>query len=158
MSSYTVNKIGTIRQGKEGPILVLDENYKEGLLALEGFGHLQVLYYFDKSDFPEGRNTLQMPSPYKGSPDIMGVFATRSPFRPNLIGLSTVQFFHIDHENGEIYCDYIDADDGTPLLDIKPYTPSMDVVRDPKTPNWCKNWPKDRESGGEFDWESVFNF
>lgn len=158
MEQFTVKKIGTIKQREEGPVLVLEEKYKEGLLALEGFSHLEVLYYFDKSDFPEGRGTLQVPSPYVGSPEVMGVFATRSPFRPNLIGLSAVQVFHIDHELGELYCDYIDADDNTPLIDIKPYTPSMDKVSDPKVPNWCATWPKDRETSGDFDWNSVFTF
>lgn len=45
-----------------------------------------------------------------------------------------------------------------PVLDIKPYTPSLDRVETPNVPEWCSEWPKSTEESGNFDWESVFNF
>ena len=53
---------------------------------------------------------------------------------------------------------YIDAENGTPVLDVKPYTPSLDRVERPDVPGWCAHWPKSAEASGDFDWEKVFNF
>jgi tRNA (Thr-GGU) A37 N-methylase len=61
-------------------------------------------------------------------------------------------------EKGIIGLAFIDAEDGTPVLDIKPYTPSLDRVENPIVPKWCAHWPKSVESSGSFDWSSVFNF
>lgn len=88
----------------------------------------------------------------------MGIFATRSPARPNPIALGTAQVIRIDHASGVIQIAYTDAADQTPVLDIKPYTPSLDRVESPAVPDWCSHWPKSLEESGGFDWESVFNF
>lgn len=53
---------------------------------------------------------------------------------------------------------YIDANDGTPVLDIKPYTPGLDRVEKPGVPDWCCHWPESLEESGEFNWENEFNF
>ena len=53
---------------------------------------------------------------------------------------------------------YIDAFDGTPVIDLKPYVPSVNKIENPKTPNWCSHWPKSYEESGNYDWESEFNF
>lgn len=76
----------------------------------------------------------------------------------NPIALTTSQIIHIDNEQGIIQVAYIDADDKTPLLDIKPYAPSLDRVEQPELPNWCSYWPKSTEESGDFDWEDEFNF
>ena len=52
----------------------------------------------------------------------------------------------------------VHADDNTPVLDIKPYTPSFDRVETPGVPAWCSEWPKSTEASGCFDWGQVFNF
>ena len=85
-------------------------------------------------------------------------FATRSPERPNPIALSCSYITYIDEENGIIGLAYIDAENDTPVLDIKPYTPSLDRVENPITPKWCEDWPDSVEKSGEFDWSSVFRF
>ena len=87
----------------------------------------------------------------------MGIFATRSPVRPNPIAL-TVEIIDIDSENGRIHIAYIDANDGSPLLDLKPYTPSLDRVERPEVPGWCGHWPKSLEESADFAWENEFNF
>lgn len=53
---------------------------------------------------------------------------------------------------------HIDAEAGTPVLDIKPYTPSLGRVEKPSVPSWCADWPASVEESGRFDWSSVFNF
>lgn len=53
---------------------------------------------------------------------------------------------------------YFDAFTGTPILDIKPYQPSIDKVESPEVPEWCAHWPKNFETSGEFDWGKEFNF
>lgn len=88
----------------------------------------------------------------------MGIFATRSPIRPNPIALSTVEIIHIDYQKGLIQIAYIDANDTTPVLDIKPYTPSLDRVETPGVPEWCCHWPKSLEQSASFAWEEEFNF
>lgn len=88
----------------------------------------------------------------------MGIFATRSPIRPNPIALTAVEILHNDYEKGVIQIAYIDANDGSPVLDIKPYTPSLDRIEDPKVPAWCAHWPKSLEKSGSFAWEKEFNF
>lgn len=88
----------------------------------------------------------------------MGIFATRSPVRPNPIALSTAEIIGIDYQNGIVQIAYIDANDNTPLLDIKPYTPSLDRVETPGVPAWCSHWPQSLEESASFAWENEFNF
>ena len=96
--------------------------------------------------------------PYVNGPDEMGVFATRSPERPNPIALSCAYVTYINEQAGEIGLAYIDANDGSPVLDVKPYTPSLDRVEAPTVPQWCAHWPDNVETSGDFDWEDEFNF
>lgn len=120
--------------------------------------HYNVIWWFSDFDHEETRNILETPQPYKKAPKVMGVFATRSPVLPNPIALTTVQVIHIDYQNGIIQIAYIDANDSTPVLDIKPYTPSLDRVETPSVPKWCCHWPKNLEDSGNYDWENEFNF
>lgn len=92
--------------------------FTEGLKDLEGFSHLIVLFHFhlshsfDLTCYPRGDNTLR------------GVFATRSPRRPNPIGCSVVGLSKID--GPRLYINQVDMYNGTPLLDIKPFIPQFD--------------------------------
>ncbi|MDF2653882.1 MAG: hypothetical protein K0R19_356 [Bacillota bacterium] len=158
MSTLIVNPIGEIRHNDSGSVLVIDPAYRPALKALDGFGHINVLWWCDKFDSSEARSTLEVEAPYKKAPEIMGIFATRSPIRPNPIALTAVQIVGMNCEAGEIYLAYIDADDGTPVLDIKPYTPSIDRIEQPIVPHWCSHWPKSAEASGDFDWGAEFNF
>lgn len=64
----------------------------------------------------------------------------------------------MDIEHGVVGLYYIDAFDGTKVIDLKPYVPSVDRIENPSVPDWCKHWPKSYEESGRFDWESEFNF
>lgn len=156
MHSMTIRPIGHVSVTPEGFFLVLTPPYASGLTALEGFTHLQILWWFSGCDDDTSRSTLTVPRPYQGAPETMGVFATRSPMRPNPIALSTAQVLYIQPEAGRIALAYIDAEDQTPILDIKPYTPSLDRVSVPHVPAWCAHWPQDYESSANFDWSKVF--
>ncbi|HJS88277.1 MAG TPA: tRNA (N6-threonylcarbamoyladenosine(37)-N6)-methyltransferase TrmO [Acetobacteraceae bacterium] len=94
-----------------------------GLASLEGFSHLIVLYWLDQADEP----SLTVTPPF--DPAQRGVFATRSPRRPNPIGLSVAAFDGFA-DPFTLRLRYLDCLDGTKLLDIKPYLPSTDSVPD----------------------------
>ena len=87
-----------------------------------------------------------------------GDICNQIPARPNPLALTAAEVLQLDLKNGIIRIDYTDANDGTPVLDIKPYTPSMDRVESPKVPEWCGHWPKSREESADFAWENEFNF
>ena len=114
-------KKGTPYQGRhENKECTLDlfEEYEPGLLDVDGCTHLYVLYWQDRSD----RSILQTKTPW--GPDIHGVFSTRSPNRPNPIGLCVVDL--VQRDGRFVKVNGLDALDGSPLLDIKPYSASID--------------------------------
>ncbi|HEY6181055.1 MAG TPA: tRNA (N6-threonylcarbamoyladenosine(37)-N6)-methyltransferase TrmO [Terriglobales bacterium] len=96
----------------DGVLAILPE-FAQGLKDIEGFSHLIILWEFDRS---EGFELLGQP-PMDTPPH--GVFATRSPYRPNPIGLTVVQLLR--HEGASLHVHGVDMLDGTPILDIKPY-------------------------------------
>jgi tRNA-Thr(GGU) m(6)t(6)A37 methyltransferase TsaA len=107
----------TAALGVRGSIVVETE-FAEGLLDLDGFSHLILLYHLHA--ISRARLTV---TPFLD--DVPhGIFATRSPARPNPIGISTVRLVRIDGCTVEI--EDVDMLDGTPLLDIKPYVPAFD--------------------------------
>ncbi len=158
MQNFYVTPIGKISVNEEGMFIEVEPKYIPALQALGGFSHLNVIWWFRDFDNKEARNTLESLQPYKKVPAIMGIFATRSPVRPNPIALTAVQVVHIDYKKGIIQIYYIDANDGMPILDIKPYTPSLDRVETPGVPEWCNHWPTSLEQSGNFNWENKFNF
>jgi len=101
--------------------LEIREEFAEGLLDIEGFSHLFVIWEFDRAD---GYNLVGMP-PSDDRPH--GVFATRSPRRPNPIGLTVVEL--LSREGRRLHVRGIDMLDGTPILDIKPYLSSVPSER-----------------------------
>lgn len=158
MEEFYVKQIGVIRADETGMRLELEKPYAPALEGIEGFSHLNILWWFSKCDNECSRSRLTEDSPYKNAPKVMGAFAMRSPERPNPIALSCAQVTYVDHQNAVVGLAYIDAFDGTPVLDIKPYTPSLDRVETSSVPAWCAGWPKSYEESGDFDWGSVFNF
>ena len=100
----------------EGTIEILPE-YELGLTDIEGFSHLFVIWVFDRSD---GYELLGTP-PTDNKPH--GVFATRSPWRPNPIGLTVVKL--VGRDGPKLKVVGLDMLDGTPVLDIKPYLSSI---------------------------------
>lgn len=158
MNNFTVYPIGNVINENGVCKIQLHPEYVPALLGLDGFSHLQILWYFDKLDIPEAREVLQTPKPYKLAPDTLGIFATRGPVRPNPLALTCVKVFQIDHKTGTLQIEFIDAENNSPVLDIKPYTPSFDKITTPQVPTWCNHWPKTREESAEFNWDAEMNF
>lgn len=96
----------------------LDEKYTDGLKDLEGFSHAILIYHFHKTT--ETKITAQ---PYLEKKE-HGIFAIRSPYRPNKIGFSIVKIDQI--MDNKLYFSEVDMLDGTPLLDIKPFVKQFD--------------------------------
>ncbi len=158
MQRFTLTPIGHIEIREEGMFVRLEPEYTPALEGLNAFSHINVLWWFHEVDAPDYRKVLTAPQPYKNAPETMGIFATRSPVRPNPVALSTAEVLTLDPQKGLIQLGYIDADDGSPVLDLKPYTPSLDRVAKPRVPGWCAHWPKSLEESGRFDWSGEFNF
>ena len=98
------------------------------LVELEGFSHIWLVFVFHQALRDEWKPTVRPPR--LGGNQRIGVFASRSPFRPNPIGLSAVRLEDIQCENGHCKLKLRGADllDGTPVLDIKPYVPYADAL------------------------------
>jgi tRNA-Thr(GGU) m(6)t(6)A37 methyltransferase TsaA len=155
---FTVHSIGTVHAQDGDFFIEVFPQYRPALTGLDGFGYLEVLWWFSGCDNAACRAKRVEEKPYTNGPDQVGTFATRSPERPNPIAVTAASVTYIDRENGVVGLGWIDADDGTPVLDIKPYTPSADRVEEPLVPDWCAHWPRSVEQSGYFDWEAEFNF
>lgn len=102
--------------------------FRPGLLGLDRYSHIVVLSWFDRAQ----RNLIvQKP---RHAADAKGVFALRSPVRPNPIGLHVVGLKGIDADKGVLKIDAIDLLDGTPVIDIKPYFASSDAFPEASRP------------------------
>ncbi|MFC1813244.1 tRNA (N6-threonylcarbamoyladenosine(37)-N6)-methyltransferase TrmO [Thermodesulfobacteriota bacterium] len=135
-SGYKIYPIGIIhKENDENVRIEIDNEYIDALLGVAEFSHLVVCYWFDKNDTPEKRKVLQIhPRKDKKNP-LTGVFGTHSPMRPNLIAISFCRNLAI--ENNTIFIDRIDAFDGSPVIDIKPYIPDDELMSaDIKVPDW----------------------
>ena len=104
-------------RGCQGRAEILPE-YEEGLRDLEGFSHIYVVFYLHRAE--KMKLTVE---PFLDTQP-RGVFATRSPNRPNAIGLSLVKL--IRREDNVLFLDEVDMLDGTPILDVKPYSSRFD--------------------------------
>ena len=166
------DKFGIPRQSREeSPILTRivfepEYNVREALRGIEGYSYLWLIWGFSEAhggwltaDAVESQTepavgltwSPTVRPPRLGGNKRMGVFATRSPFRPNPIGLSSVRLLKID--DGELIVSGADVLDGTPIYDIKPYLSFSDSH--PEAKNGFAEETKDREL--EVDWSLVEN-
>jgi len=145
MSQITIKPIGIVisevsepqrGMGKWNDVIseiVIDEEWTEHLDGLDEFSHIMVVFWMHKS-------------PVKGSPPrkvhprgradlpLVGLFATRAPYRPNSLGVSTVKL--LERRGNILTVKGLDALDGTPVIDIKPYIPPLEDVSDLRMPDW----------------------
>lgn len=157
-NNFVVKPIEVICVDSDGYRLEVAPEYREAFTGLDDFSYIDILWWFSDCDNPADRSSLTEEKPYKKGPQTLGTFTIRSPQRPNPIALSCSYITYVDVQNGVIGLAYIDAYDQSPLLDIKPYTPSLDRVEQPNVPEWCSHWPKNVEISGHFNWECEFNF
>jgi len=122
------------KQDKTARIRIFDA-YVDALLGLAEWSHVNVFYWFDKNDVPQKRRMLQVRPRGDSKLPLTGVFACRSPVRPNLIALSVCRILSV--KDSLVTVDEIDAFDGTPVLDLKPFSP-MDAPKEGvKVPGWA---------------------
>ena len=143
MNDYTITPIARIRSDfpekfgiprQSGVVesltarIVFEPEYRhaDALRGLEGFSHIWLIWQFSENLRESWRPTVRPPR--LGGNERMGVFATRSPFRPNALGLSCVRLLSIEHGADGPVLAVAGADlmDGTPIYDIKPYLPYVD--------------------------------
>jgi tRNA-Thr(GGU) m(6)t(6)A37 methyltransferase TsaA len=120
-TQFRVVPVGIIKKKDDQSLIEIYAPFEKALLGLDGFSHIFVLYWFDQNDRPAQRNTLQIHPRHDRRNPLTGVFATHSPFRPNLIALSLCKIVRISHLS--ILVDEIDARNDSPVIDIKPYIP-----------------------------------
>jgi len=146
LPDVTLKAIGFVRNEVKQPMregwgkvvseVVVDSSLTEALDGLEEFSHVIVLYWMHQAGataqlplkvHPMGRRVLPL----------VGLFATRSPNRPNPLGKATVRL--LERQGNILKVEGLDAIDGTPVVDIKPYIPGYDSVADVKLAPWVIN-------------------
>ena len=131
-----IHPVGVIKTREEKIFIEIFPEYQDALLGLNQFSHAIVCFWFHKHDSPEQRNILQVhPRGNKANP-LTGVFATRSPRRPTPVGISVCKILAIDENI--IYIDQTDAFNGSPVIDLKPYIPTIDSIANANVPNWVQ--------------------
>jgi tRNA (Thr-GGU) A37 N-methylase len=97
--------------------------------------------WFDNAEYRENPDLLQCRPPY-AQEHVSGVFATRSPYRPNPIAMTTCKLLGVDEDQGRVWVADIDAVDGTWVVDLKAYFGACDRVQDAHLPPWLADWPE----------------
>jgi len=119
--------------------IILEPEYAPGLLGLEGFSHLLVLTFLHEAEYNPEKHLRRHPQEREDMP-LLGIFAQRARHRPNRIGVTAVEILEVCEDRVKVRA--LDAIDGTPVIDIKPYVPVYDS-RDVKTPEWMNKIMQD---------------
>jgi tRNA-Thr(GGU) m(6)t(6)A37 methyltransferase TsaA len=141
--SFSVEPIGIVKcDVQEG----VDENWGEvvselhfaqhlepGLVGLEHFSHVLVLFWMHQSTFAPGSDLVRRPRGRADMPEL-GIFAQRAKHRPNPIAVTAVRL--LTRRGNILHVKGLDAIDGTPIIDVKPYFPAFDSVDQPNVPDW----------------------
>jgi tRNA-Thr(GGU) m(6)t(6)A37 methyltransferase TsaA len=112
----------------------IDEAYAGALDGIEGFSHIWVIWWLDRSPADARLETLRVHPEGRSEMPLVGIFATRSPRRPNPIAMTLVQL--LKRQGARLYVQGLDAFEGTPLLDLKPYLQRGDRIPEATMPNW----------------------
>ncbi|MDH7563678.1 MAG: tRNA (N6-threonylcarbamoyladenosine(37)-N6)-methyltransferase TrmO [Candidatus Bathyarchaeota archaeon] len=130
--------IGTVRKTTEEETHIeIHPDYCKGLKGIEEYSHIIILYWMHLCDNEKDRKTLQVfPRRHKAKVKT-GVFACRSPSRPNPVGLSVVEL--LEKKECLLRVRRLDALEGSPIVDIKPYVPHIDSVANAHAPQWTRH-------------------
>ena len=135
-----VRFIGVVESDDDVSVVKLYPEYLSGLKGIEDFSHLIILYWLNRRDSEKERSTLTVIPRKHTVEKRVGVFVSRSPSRPNPVGLCVVELLKV--EGSKLYVEGLDAFEGTPVIDIKPYIPRADSVPNAKVPDWTLRGPK----------------
>jgi tRNA-Thr(GGU) m(6)t(6)A37 methyltransferase TsaA len=160
--TLTLKAIGRVVQGPSYPPepgweeleaqIEVDSDWAEALDGIEGFSHIWLLWWLDRRDMPPG--VLHVHPEGRPEMPLVGIFATRSPHRPNPLAMTVVQL--LERQGRRLRVRGLDACQGTPIFDIKPYLRRGDLISKASMPAWLDRlWAlHDREraeSGGVND-------
>ena len=135
-NQFTLKPVGKVTQRGDVAVLEILPELTPALDGLNKFSHVWVFYWFHEHDNPEERATLKVHPRRDPTNPLTGVFATRAPVRPNLIGLTPCRILKIAGNTIEV--EGLDAKDGSPIVDLKPYIPKCDSIPEAVTPEWVK--------------------
>jgi len=143
LPNMTLKVIGIVRSEIKKPLMrdykeavsdiVIDSSLTEALDNLEDFSHIIVIYWMHQL-IPSGQLPSKIYPMGRQELPVVGLFATRSPNRPNPLGKTTVRL--LQRQGNILRVKGLDALDGTPVIDIKPYIPGGDSVPNAKVPSW----------------------
>ncbi len=135
--------IGVVRNAVKEPIdegwggveseIVLDAGLADGLDGIEAFSHVLIVYWMHRAAEAEAVRLRRRPQGRADMPEV-GIFAQRARHRPNPIGVTAVPLLR--REENRLVVRGLDAIDGTPVMDVKPYVPQFDAVAKPTVPPW----------------------
>lgn len=135
--------IGSVRSPVREPVdegwgsvvaeIVLEPQYAAGTQGLEQYSHVLVLFLMHQATFDRERHLVRRPRGLADMPEV-GIFAQRAKHRPCPIGVTAVKLLSV--QGGVLSVQGLDAIDGTPVLDIKPYVAAYDRVEAPREPAW----------------------
>ena len=131
---YFIGSVTSISD--EDATINIFEKYCPGLLGIEEYSHLIILFWLHERDDEAHRGTLQVYPRRHGETTLRGVYACRSPSRPNPIGLTVVELLAVDKCNLKVKG--LDALVGSPVIDIKPYSTRSDCYPGAYTPDWSQ--------------------
>lgn len=142
MSEIVMNPIGYVKNdvinrkdtswGENTSVIVLEEEYCTGLEGLQDFTHAIILYHLNEANYDKDKHLQRRPQNREDMP-LVGIFSQRGKDRPNRIGMTSVKIVSVDEKT--LVVQGLDAIDGTPVLDIKPYYPVYDK-KDASVPEW----------------------
>lgn len=123
--------------------IMFKKGYEKALDGIEDFSHIYIIFWMHKIGDAERKILKTHP---RGRIDLplLGVLATRSPLRPNPIGLTVVEL--LERKGNILKVRGLDAFDGTPVIDVKPYN-HWDIIEDVKVPEWWLRLEKEKEGG-----------
>ncbi|MBP3414854.1 MAG: tRNA (N6-threonylcarbamoyladenosine(37)-N6)-methyltransferase TrmO [Clostridia bacterium] len=114
--------------------IILKDEYIGGFLGLEDFSHAIIIYHLNEAEFCRDRHLRRHPQNRSDMPCV-GIFSQRAKDRPNNIGITSVEIISVTDDTLTVRG--LDAIDGTPVLDIKPYYPAYDCKKDARVPQWA---------------------
>ena len=120
--------------------IILRQDLAEALDGIEDFSHLFVIFWMHEIP-KEERRTMKVHPRGRMDMPLLGIFATRTPYRPNPIGLTLVELLRV--EGNVVTVRGLDAFDGTPVLDIKPFD-YWEMVEDARVPEWWMRLKKEK--------------
>lgn len=120
--------------------LCIKPEYAKGIKGINQFSHVIVITFLDQAEFDVNKHLIRRPRGLSTMPEV-GIFSQRAKDRPNPIGITTVRIESVARDYVEVRG--LDAINGTPILDIKPYYPHYDFVKDATVPEWVDRLMQD---------------